>query len=98
MLALAMVLGALLPRCNLRVLGTDLSDAALDRARAGRYSADALAHVAGYAIALDMSVRGPEDRSLRKSVDSYAVLGPWLQKELLGLGGPGEQLHAVLHG
>ena len=40
--------------------------------------ADALAHVAGYAIALDMSVRGPEDRSLRKSVDSYAVLGPWL--------------------
>ena len=23
-------------------------------------------------------MRGPEDRSLRKSVDSYAVLGPWL--------------------
>lgn len=39
---------------------------------------DALACVAGYAIALDMTVRGPEDRSLRKSVDSYAVLGPWL--------------------
>lgn len=39
---------------------------------------DALSHVAGYAIALDMTVRGPEDRSLRKSVDSYAVLGPWL--------------------
>ncbi len=39
---------------------------------------DALDHVAGYAIALDMVVRGPEDRSLRKSVDSYAVLGPWL--------------------
>jgi 2-keto-4-pentenoate hydratase/2-oxohepta-3-ene-1,7-dioic acid hydratase in catechol pathway len=40
--------------------------------------ADALSHVAGYAIALDMVVRGPEDRSFRKSVDTYAVLGPWL--------------------
>jgi 2-keto-4-pentenoate hydratase/2-oxohepta-3-ene-1,7-dioic acid hydratase in catechol pathway len=38
----------------------------------------ALNCVAGYAIALDMVVRGPEDRSFRKSVDSYAVLGPWL--------------------
>lgn len=40
--------------------------------------AQALSHVAGYAIALDMVVRGPEDRSFRKSIDSYAVLGPWL--------------------
>jgi 2-keto-4-pentenoate hydratase/2-oxohepta-3-ene-1,7-dioic acid hydratase in catechol pathway len=40
--------------------------------------ADALDYVAGYAIALDMSIRGPEDRSLRKSCDSYAILGPWL--------------------
>lgn len=40
--------------------------------------ADALSHIAGYAIALDMTVRGPEDRSLRKSIDSYAVLGPWM--------------------
>ena len=39
---------------------------------------DAVSHVAGYAIALDMTVRGPEDRSLRKSLDSYSVLGPWL--------------------
>lgn len=39
---------------------------------------DALSTIAGYAIALDMVVRGPEDRSLRKSSDSYAVLGPWL--------------------
>jgi 2-keto-4-pentenoate hydratase/2-oxohepta-3-ene-1,7-dioic acid hydratase in catechol pathway len=39
---------------------------------------DALSYVAGYAVALDMVVRGPEDRSFRKSVDSYAVLGPWL--------------------
>jgi 2-keto-4-pentenoate hydratase/2-oxohepta-3-ene-1,7-dioic acid hydratase in catechol pathway len=34
--------------------------------------------IAGYAIGLDMTVRGTEDRSFRKSVDSYAVLGPWL--------------------
>jgi 2-keto-4-pentenoate hydratase/2-oxohepta-3-ene-1,7-dioic acid hydratase in catechol pathway len=34
--------------------------------------------VAGYAIGLDMTIRGPEERSLRKSPDSYAVLGPWL--------------------
>ena len=39
---------------------------------------EALSHVAGYAIGLDISVRGTEDRSLRKSVDGYSVLGPWL--------------------
>jgi len=39
---------------------------------------DALAHVAGYAIGLDITIRGSEDRSLRKSPDSYSVLGPWL--------------------
>jgi len=39
---------------------------------------EALGAVAGYAIALDMVVRGKEDRSYRKSPDSYAVLGPWL--------------------
>ncbi len=39
---------------------------------------DALSYVAGYAIGLDMTVRGPEDRSFRKSPDTYAVLGPWL--------------------
>jgi 2-keto-4-pentenoate hydratase/2-oxohepta-3-ene-1,7-dioic acid hydratase in catechol pathway len=39
---------------------------------------DALNYVAGYAIALDMTVRGKEDRSFRKSIDGYSVLGPWL--------------------
>lgn len=39
---------------------------------------DALSYVAGYAIALDMVVRGTEDRSFRKSIDTYAVLGPWM--------------------
>jgi 2-keto-4-pentenoate hydratase/2-oxohepta-3-ene-1,7-dioic acid hydratase in catechol pathway len=50
----------------------------IGRTAANIAEADALAHVAGYAIALDMVVRGPEDRSFRKSPDSYAVLGPWL--------------------
>jgi 2-keto-4-pentenoate hydratase/2-oxohepta-3-ene-1,7-dioic acid hydratase in catechol pathway len=39
---------------------------------------EALKYVAGYAIGLDLTIRGPEERSLRKSADSYAVLGPWL--------------------
>src|SRR5262249_40434904 len=38
----------------------------------------AFEHVAGYCIGLDITVRGPEERSLRKSVDTYTVLGPWL--------------------
>jgi 2-keto-4-pentenoate hydratase/2-oxohepta-3-ene-1,7-dioic acid hydratase in catechol pathway len=40
--------------------------------------ADALQYVAGYSVGLDISLRGPEERSFRKSVDSYSVLGPWL--------------------
>jgi 2-keto-4-pentenoate hydratase/2-oxohepta-3-ene-1,7-dioic acid hydratase in catechol pathway len=39
---------------------------------------NAMEHVAGYCIGLDMSVRGKEERSFRKSADSYTVLGPWL--------------------
>ena len=35
-------------------------------------------YIAGYCIGLDMTIRGPEERSLRKSPDSYCVLGPWL--------------------
>lgn len=41
-------------------------------------AADALDYVAGYCIGLDITIRGPEERSLRKSLDSYSVLGPWL--------------------
>ncbi len=40
--------------------------------------ADALDYVAGYTIGLDITIRGPEERSLRKSLDSYSVLGPWM--------------------
>jgi 2,4-diketo-3-deoxy-L-fuconate hydrolase len=38
----------------------------------------ALDYVAGYTMGLDMTLRGPEDRSFRKSIDTYAVIGPWL--------------------
>jgi 2-keto-4-pentenoate hydratase/2-oxohepta-3-ene-1,7-dioic acid hydratase in catechol pathway len=38
----------------------------------------AMSHVAAYTIGLDMTVRGAEDRSFRKSPDTYSVLGPWL--------------------
>ena len=39
---------------------------------------EALNHVMGYSIGLDMTLRGPEPPSARKSIDTYAVLGPWL--------------------
>jgi len=38
----------------------------------------ALDYVAGYSLGLDMTVRGPQDRSFRKSCDGYSVLGPWI--------------------
>ena len=41
-------------------------------------AARAADHIAGYAIGLDITIRGPEERSLRKSLDTYTVLGPWL--------------------
>ena len=40
--------------------------------------ADAMGHICAYSIGLDMTVRGTEDRSLRKGIDTYSVLGPWL--------------------
>jgi 2,4-diketo-3-deoxy-L-fuconate hydrolase len=38
----------------------------------------ALDHVAGYTLGLDMVIRGKEERSLRKSLDTFSVVGPWL--------------------
>jgi len=35
-------------------------------------------YIAGYTIGLDITIRGTEDRSFRKSVDTHSVLGPWL--------------------
>jgi len=51
------------------VIGQGGSDIARD---------DAMNHIAGYAVALDITLRGPEFQSFRKSIDSYAVLGPCL--------------------
>ena len=51
------------------VIGKEGSDISRD---------DALSHVAGYCLGLDMTVRGSEDRSFRKSMDGYSVVGPWL--------------------
>jgi 2-keto-4-pentenoate hydratase/2-oxohepta-3-ene-1,7-dioic acid hydratase in catechol pathway len=39
---------------------------------------DALDCVAGYCIGFDITIRGSEERSLRKSLDTYTVLGPYL--------------------
>jgi len=38
----------------------------------------ALSYVAGYMIGLDMTIRGTEDRSFRKSLDTFTVLGPYI--------------------
>jgi 2-keto-4-pentenoate hydratase/2-oxohepta-3-ene-1,7-dioic acid hydratase in catechol pathway len=35
-------------------------------------------HIAAYTGGLDMTVRGQQERSMRKSIDSYTVVGPWM--------------------
>ena len=40
--------------------------------------AEAMSYVAGFTIGLDMTYRGVEDRSFRKSADTFTVLGPCL--------------------
>lgn len=52
-------------------------------------ASEALTYIAGYVIGLDITIRGPEERSLRKSVDSYTVVGPWLVTPD-EIGNPGE--------
>lgn len=39
---------------------------------------DALSYVAGYSMGLDMTIRGKQQTCWRKSVDTYAVCGPWM--------------------
>ena len=51
------------------IIGRTVSDVAEE---------EALDAVAAYAVGLDITLRGPEERSLRKSIDSYTVLGPYL--------------------
>ena len=38
----------------------------------------ALEHVFGYTCLLDITVRGKEDRGLRKSFDTFTPMGPWI--------------------
>lgn len=56
------------------------AELALVVGRGGRHipERDALDHVFGYTIALDITVRGTGDRSRRKSYPSFTPLGPWL--------------------
>ena len=39
---------------------------------------DAPELIAGYCLGLDLTLRGKEDRSMRKSGDGFAVVGPWV--------------------
>lgn len=41
-------------------------------------AANALEHVFGYTCLLDITLRGGEDRSTRKSFDTFTPLGPWI--------------------
>lgn len=41
-------------------------------------ASEALDYVAGYSIALDMTMQGSEFPSFGKSFDTYGVMGPWL--------------------
>lgn len=50
----------------------------IEKAARNVSAAEAPSYIAGYCIGLDMTIRGPEERSFRKSPDSYCVLGPWL--------------------
>jgi 2-keto-4-pentenoate hydratase/2-oxohepta-3-ene-1,7-dioic acid hydratase in catechol pathway len=38
----------------------------------------ALSHIFGYACLIDMVVRGPEERVMRKSWDTFCPFGPWI--------------------
>ncbi|MFE9851907.1 fumarylacetoacetate hydrolase family protein [Streptomyces sp. NPDC005576] len=41
-------------------------------------AADALDHIFGYTCVLDITVRSGEDRSTRKSFDTFTPMGPWI--------------------
>ncbi len=47
--------------------------------RASHVSLDeALSYVAGYTCLFDVTVRGQEERSMRKSFDTFTPIGPWI--------------------
>lgn len=51
------------------VIGEETKDAS---------KAEVLENVFGYTIVLDITVRGDQDRSGRKSYDTFTVVGPWI--------------------
>jgi len=51
------------------LLGSDVKDLEAD---------EAWDHIFGYTILLDITLRGDQDRSNRKSFDTFTVLGPWV--------------------
>lgn len=58
------------PECELAVvIARDCRDVGTD---------EAMGHVLGYTVALDLAVRGPGERSRRKSLPTFAPLGPVL--------------------
>lgn len=48
--------------------------------RQGRHisEADAFAHIFGYSCLVDVTVRGQQERVMRKSYDSFCPIGPWI--------------------
>ncbi|MDB5770100.1 MAG: nagL [Burkholderia sp.] len=40
--------------------------------------ADAYKHIFGYACLMDITLRGKEERVMRKSYDTFTVVGPWI--------------------
>jgi 2-keto-4-pentenoate hydratase/2-oxohepta-3-ene-1,7-dioic acid hydratase in catechol pathway len=56
------------------------SELAVIIGRPGRHisAADALDHIFGYSCLVDVTVRGQEERVMRKSFDTFCPLGPWI--------------------
>jgi 2-keto-4-pentenoate hydratase/2-oxohepta-3-ene-1,7-dioic acid hydratase in catechol pathway len=59
---------------------------------------EALEHVFGFTIGLDITVRSPADRSRRKSYDSFSPLGPWIRVRDDGFDGSGLGIKLTVDG
>jgi 2-keto-4-pentenoate hydratase/2-oxohepta-3-ene-1,7-dioic acid hydratase in catechol pathway len=59
---------------------------------------DALAHVFGYTIGLDITVRSTGDRSRRKSYDTFSPVGPWITTSDEASDPAGFQIDLVVNG
>ncbi|WP_291056556.1 fumarylacetoacetate hydrolase family protein [Herbiconiux sp.] len=59
---------------------------------------EALEHVFGFAIGLDITVRSPADRSRRKSYDGFSPIGPWVRVREPGFDGSGLGIRLTVDG